>query len=160
MAKRQMNRQHNGQKTEGQTTQWPKDRRRDNTLAKRQKDRQHNDQKTDEQTTQWPKDRRTDNTMAKRQMNRQHNGQKKKVQKEKTTIYKRLYRKLKIPTQIRLKTEGKLRCSGRVTISGYTRGTRHVTRYRSDDLSCRRKGLDCGYDKRNRSVDICGTDIP
>jgi hypothetical protein len=43
--KRQKDRQHNGQKkkTEGQTTQWPKekDRRTDNTMAKRkrQKDR-------------------------------------------------------------------------------------------------------------------------
>jgi hypothetical protein len=54
MAKRQKNRQHNGQKTEEQTTQWPKDRRTDNTMAKRQKNRQHNDQKTEEQTTQWP----------------------------------------------------------------------------------------------------------
>jgi hypothetical protein len=44
VAKRQKNRQHNGQKTEEQTTQWSKE----------------------EQTTQWPKDRRTDNTMAKR----------------------------------------------------------------------------------------------
>jgi hypothetical protein len=35
MAKRQNDRQHNGQKTEGQTTQWPKDRRTDNTMAKR-----------------------------------------------------------------------------------------------------------------------------
>jgi hypothetical protein len=39
MAKRQKNRQYNGQKTEGQTIQWPKDRRTDNTMAKRQKDR-------------------------------------------------------------------------------------------------------------------------
>ena len=39
------NRQHNGQKTEEQTTQWPKDRRTDNTMTKRQKNRQHNDQK-------------------------------------------------------------------------------------------------------------------
>jgi hypothetical protein len=31
MAKREKDRQHNGQKTEGQTTQWPKDRRTDNT---------------------------------------------------------------------------------------------------------------------------------
>ena len=61
-----MNRQHNGQKTEEQTTQWSKDRRTNNTMAKRQKNRQHNGQKTEEQTTQWPKDRRTDNTMAKR----------------------------------------------------------------------------------------------
>jgi hypothetical protein len=36
MAKRQKNRQHNDQKTEEQTTQWPKD---------------------EEQTTQWPKER-------------------------------------------------------------------------------------------------------
>jgi hypothetical protein len=39
------NRQHNGQKTEEQTTQWPKDRRTDNTMAKRQKNRQHKSQK-------------------------------------------------------------------------------------------------------------------
>jgi hypothetical protein len=37
MAKRQKNRQHNGQKTEEQTTQWPKDRRTDNTMVKRKK---------------------------------------------------------------------------------------------------------------------------
>ena len=45
MAKRQKNRQHNGQKTEEQTTQWSKDRRTDNTMVKRQKNRQHNGQK-------------------------------------------------------------------------------------------------------------------
>jgi beta-lactamase regulating signal transducer with metallopeptidase domain len=45
MAKRQKNRQHNGQKTEEQTTQWSKDRRIDNTMVKRQKNRQHNGQK-------------------------------------------------------------------------------------------------------------------
>jgi hypothetical protein len=78
------NRQHNGQKTEEQTTQWPKDRRTDNTMAKRQKNRRHNGQKTEEQTTQWPKDRRTDNTMAKRQKNRQHKGQKEKDKKRST----------------------------------------------------------------------------
>jgi hypothetical protein len=32
-------------KTEGQTTQWSKDRRTDNTMVKRQKDRQHDGQK-------------------------------------------------------------------------------------------------------------------
>ena len=37
-------RQYNGQKTEGQTIQWPKDRRTDHTMAKRQKDRQYNGQ--------------------------------------------------------------------------------------------------------------------
>ena len=51
MAKRQKDRQHNGQKTERQTTQWPKDRKTDNTMAKRQKDRQHNGQKKKRQTT-------------------------------------------------------------------------------------------------------------
>jgi hypothetical protein len=30
-------RQHNGQKTEEQTTQWPKDRRTENTMAKRER---------------------------------------------------------------------------------------------------------------------------
>ena len=57
MAKRQKDRQHNRQKTEGQTTQWAKDRRTDNTIAKRQKNRQHNGQKTEEQTTQWTKEK-------------------------------------------------------------------------------------------------------
>ena len=53
MAKRQKDKQHTGQKTEGQTTQWSKDRRTDNTMVKRQKDRQHNGQKkrTKGQTT-------------------------------------------------------------------------------------------------------------
>jgi hypothetical protein len=51
MARRQKNRQHNGQKTEEQTTQWPKDRRTDNTMAKRQKNRQHNGQKKKYKTT-------------------------------------------------------------------------------------------------------------
>jgi hypothetical protein len=50
MAKRQKDRQHNGQKTEEQTTQWPKDRSTDNTMAKRQKYRQHNGQKKKGQT--------------------------------------------------------------------------------------------------------------
>ena len=71
MAKRQKNRQINGQKTEEQTNQWPKDRRTDNTMAKRQKNRQINGQKTEEQTNQWPKDRRTDKSMAKRQKDKQ-----------------------------------------------------------------------------------------
>jgi hypothetical protein len=42
MAKRQKNRQHNGQKTEVQTTQWPKDRSTDNTMAKIKKDKRTN----------------------------------------------------------------------------------------------------------------------
>jgi hypothetical protein len=57
MAKRQKDRQYNGQKTEGQTIQWPKDRT-DNTMAKRQ-DIQYNVQKTEGQTIQWPKDKLT-----------------------------------------------------------------------------------------------------
>ena len=43
--KSKKNRQYNGQRTEEQTIQWPKDRRTDNTMAKRQKNRQHNGQK-------------------------------------------------------------------------------------------------------------------
>jgi hypothetical protein len=48
MAKRQKNRQHNGQKTEEHTTQWPKDRRTHNTMAKRktQKDKQRSTKQT------------------------------------------------------------------------------------------------------------------
>jgi hypothetical protein len=34
LLKRQKDRQYNGQKTEGQTIQWPKDRRTDHTMAK------------------------------------------------------------------------------------------------------------------------------
>ena len=37
LAKRQKDRQYIGQKTEGQTIHWPKDRRTDNTLAKRKR---------------------------------------------------------------------------------------------------------------------------
>ena len=44
-------------KTDGQTIQWPKDRRTDNTMAKREKDRQYNGQKTDGQTIQWPNEK-------------------------------------------------------------------------------------------------------
>jgi hypothetical protein len=43
MAKRQKNRQHNGQKTEEQTTQWPKDRRTDNTMEKKKYKTTNND---------------------------------------------------------------------------------------------------------------------
>jgi hypothetical protein len=63
MVKRQKNRQHNGQKTEEQTTQWSKDRRTDNTMVKRQKNRQHNGQKTEGQTTQWSKEKKTNNDL-------------------------------------------------------------------------------------------------
>jgi hypothetical protein len=45
MDKRQKDRQYDGQKTEGQTIQWTKDRRTDNTMDKRQKDRQYDGQK-------------------------------------------------------------------------------------------------------------------
>jgi hypothetical protein len=40
ICKSKKGRQYNDQKTEGQTIQWPKDRRVDNTMTKRQKDRQ------------------------------------------------------------------------------------------------------------------------
>ena len=56
MAKRQKNRQHNGQKTEEQTTQWLKDRRTDNTMAKRKstKGQQRSTHKAKDQTTRTP----------------------------------------------------------------------------------------------------------
>ena len=52
MAKRQKDRQHNGQKTEGQTTQWPKDRRTDNT--KPNNDLQNIKQKANDRVTRTP----------------------------------------------------------------------------------------------------------
>ena len=58
----------------GQTIQWSKDRRTDNTMTKRQKDIQYNGKKTEGLTIQWSKDRRTDNAMAIRQTDRQYNG--------------------------------------------------------------------------------------
>jgi hypothetical protein len=51
MAKRQKDRQYNGQKTEGQT------------MIYKQKDRQYNGQKTEGQTIQWPKEKRTNNDL-------------------------------------------------------------------------------------------------
>ena len=39
------------QNEEEQTTQWPKDRRTNNTMAKRQKNKQHNGQKTKYKST-------------------------------------------------------------------------------------------------------------
>jgi hypothetical protein len=95
MAKRQKNRQDNGQKTEGQTRQLTKDRRTDKTMAKRQKDRQDNEQKTEGQTRQWPKDRRTDKTMNKRQKDRQDNGQKIKYKRTDNDL-QNIHIKLKI----------------------------------------------------------------
>jgi hypothetical protein len=49
-------RQHNDQKTEGQTTQWSKDRRTDNTMIKKGEIRTNNDLQN---TTQKTKDRAT-----------------------------------------------------------------------------------------------------
>jgi hypothetical protein len=63
MVKRQKDIQYNGQKTEGHTIQWSKDRRIYNTMVKRQKDIQYNGQKTEGHTIQWSKDRRTYNTI-------------------------------------------------------------------------------------------------
>jgi hypothetical protein len=112
MAKRQKNRQDNGQK----------------------KNRQDNGQKTEEQTRQWPKDRRTDKTMAKRQKNRQDNGQKKnrqdngqkteeqtrqwpkeKGQNDEQRSTKHTHKNIKDrETRTPLRTVGYLGCSGRV----------------------------------------------
>jgi hypothetical protein len=45
MTKRKKDRQYNDQKKEGQTIQWPKEKRTDKTMTKRKKDRQDNGQK-------------------------------------------------------------------------------------------------------------------
>ena len=50
MAKRQKDRQHNDQKTEGQTIQWQKDRRTDNTMAKRKQKTNNDLQNTTQKT--------------------------------------------------------------------------------------------------------------
>jgi hypothetical protein len=79
---------------EGQTIQWPSERRvngrTDNTMAIRKKskwkDRQYNGHQKERQSTQWPSERRvngrTDNTMAIRKKSkwkdRQYNGHQKK----------------------------------------------------------------------------------
>ena len=98
-------RQYNGQKTEGQTIQWPKDRRTDNTMAK---------------------DRRTDNTMAKRQKDRQYNGQKKKDKS--TNNDQQNYTENSDPaTRTSPKTRDELMYPGRVSSSCSTSGTRLVT---------------------------------
>ena len=44
-------RKYSGHKTEGQTIQWPQDRRTDNTVATRQKDRQCSGNKKKEKCT-------------------------------------------------------------------------------------------------------------
>ena len=105
MVKRQKNRRHNGQKTEEQTTQWPKDRRTDDTMVKRQKNRRHNGQKTEEQTTQW---------------------QNEKIQKDKQRFTKQTHKTKDRATRTPLKTGVELRCSGMVSSSCSTSGTRHA----------------------------------
>ena len=118
---------------EGQTTQWSKDRRTDNTMVQRQKDRQHNGQKTEGQTTQWSKDRRTDNTMVKRQKDRQHNGQKtegqttqwskEKGQKNKQLFTKHYTENYRPINTNHTKTGGEPWCFGRKSSSCSTSGT-------------------------------------
>jgi hypothetical protein len=79
----QKDRQYNGKKTEGQTIQWQKDRRTDNTMAKRQKDRQYNGKK-----------KRTKKT--KKGFRIPRGNQNLKENKRQTMIYKILHKKLKI----------------------------------------------------------------
>ena len=66
-------------------------------------------------------------------------------------IYKTLYRKLKIEQhKLNKKTDGELRCSGRVGSSYSTCGTRHVTLVtKKGKKSWMRKGPDCDYDNQN-----------
>jgi hypothetical protein len=59
MGKRKKDKQYNGQKKKGQTIQWAKEKRTDNTMGKRKNDRQYNGQKKKGQTIQWAKEKRT-----------------------------------------------------------------------------------------------------
>jgi hypothetical protein len=63
MVNRKKDRQYNGQQKKGQTIQWSKEKRTDNTMIKRKKkDRQNNDQKKKEgQTIQWSTKHYTEN---------------------------------------------------------------------------------------------------
>jgi len=76
---------------------------------------------------------------------RQYNGQ-----TGQTMIYKALYKQIKINKRNTLNTGRELRCSGRV-----------YSCYKPSDMSRKRKGPDCDYDKRNIlvSVVICDTYI-
>ena len=58
--------------------------------------------------------------------NKQHNGQKKKVQKDKQRSTKHTYKTKDRVTRTPLKTGGELRCSGRVSSSCSTSGTRRI----------------------------------
>jgi hypothetical protein len=86
--------------------------------------------------------RRTDNTMAKRKSTK---GQ---TTIDKTYVYKAKDRVTRTP----LKTGGELRCSGRVSCSCYTSGTRRVNLVTNPVI-----GREWGKD---REVVICDTDIP
>jgi hypothetical protein len=57
MVKSSKDRQYNGQKFQGQTIQWSKFPRTDNTMVKSSKDRQYNGQKFQGQTIQWSKEK-------------------------------------------------------------------------------------------------------
>jgi hypothetical protein len=52
MVKRNKDRQCNGQKKQGQSIQWSKETRTENTMARRNKDRQYNGQKKQGQSIQ------------------------------------------------------------------------------------------------------------
>ena len=74
MVKGKKDRQHNDQRKEGQTTQWSKERRTDNTLAKGKKDRKHSGQRKEghkgnndlQKTTHKTKDRVTQTSLKTR----------------------------------------------------------------------------------------------
>ena len=112
MAKRYQRDNHNPY-IEEQTTQWPKDTKGTITI-RISKNRQHNGQKIpkgnqnpyiEEQTTQWPIEQ---------------------VQKDKQRSTKHTYKTKDRVTLTPLKTGGELRCSGSVSSSCSTSGTRRV----------------------------------
>ena len=93
--------------------------------------------------------------------NRQNNGQMKST-KGQTTIYKTYtYKTKERVTRNPLKTGGELMCSGRVSSSCSTSGTRRVNLVTNPVINHkRRKERRSVYDKWNISAVICDTDIP
>jgi hypothetical protein len=93
----------------------------------------------EEQTTQWPEE---------------------KAQKDKQRSTKHTQKTKDRITRAPLKTGGELKCSGRVSSSCSTSGTRRVNRYKPDDKSWMRNAPGSVYNKWNISVVICDTNIP
>ena len=79
----------------------------------------------EEQTTQWPKDTKGVIRIRISKKNRRHNGHR-KIQKDKQRFTKQTHKTKDRVTRTPLKTGVELRCSGMVSSSCSTSGTRHA----------------------------------